>query len=158
MKANELMTPSPCCASTNDSAKDVARLMRDNDCGSIPVVDDSGCVVGIVTDRDLAIRALAEDKGPKTKVKDLMSTSPCCCAVDDDLDDVERMMADNQVRRVPIVDASGCCVGIIAQADLALAAERARVTEHEVAIVVEKISEPTRPFINRSGGQLEQRL
>jgi CBS-domain-containing membrane protein len=66
--------------------------------------------------------------------------------VDDELDAVEQAMADHQVRRVPIVDAAGCCVGIIAQADLALAAEHARLSEHEVAVVVEKISEPSRPL------------
>jgi CBS domain-containing protein len=144
MKATELMTPSPCCCSTNDLAKDVARMMRDNDCGSVPVVDDAGCVVGIVTDRDLAVRGLAEDKGADTSVRELMTVSPCCCGVEDDIRVIEEAMADNQVRRVPIVDAAGCCVGIIAQADLALAAEHARVSEHEVAVVVEKISEPGR--------------
>lgn len=158
MKAAELMTPSPCCCSANDSVKDVARIMRDNDCGSVPVVDDAGCLVGIVTDRDLAVRGLAEGKGADTAVRDIMTASLCCCRVDDDIAAVERTMADNQVRRVPIVDADGCCVGIIAQADLALAAERARVSEHEIAIVVEKISERTRPSANRDGGQAQQRF
>lgn len=157
MKATELMTPSPCCCSANDSVKDVARIMRDNDCGSVPVVDDDGCLVGIVTDRDLAVRGFAEGKGADAKVRDLMTASLCCCGVDDDIVDVERTMSDNQVRRVPIVDSTGCCVGIVAQADLARAAERARVTEHEVAIVVEKISEPSRPFAS-GGGPTEQRF
>jgi CBS domain-containing protein len=157
MKAIELMTPSPCCCSVNDSVQDVARIMRDNDCGSVPVVDDDGCLVGIVTDRDLAVRGFAEGMGANTKVRELMTASLCCCGADDDIADVERTMADNQVRRVPIVDSAGCCVGIVAQADLARAAERARVTEHEVAIVVEKISEPARPSPNRGGGQAEQR-
>lgn len=159
MKASELMTPSPCCSSTNDSVKEVARMMRDNDCGSVPVVDDAGCVVGIVTDRDLAVRGLAEGKGADTMVRDVMTVSPCCCGPGDDVRDVERTMADQQVRRIPIVDASGCCVGIIAQADLALAAERNRVSEHEVAIVVEKISEPGPQSTTRgANSQLEQQF
>ena len=142
MKANELMTPTPTCASTQDSARHVARLMRDCDCGSIPVVDENKRVVGMITDRDLAIRALADDKNGDTKVGELMTASPCCASVDDNVRDIERLMSDNQVRRIPIVDASGCVVGIVAQADLARAAERDRVTEREVALVVEAISEP----------------
>jgi CBS domain-containing protein len=159
MKANELMTPSPCCCSENDSAQDVARMMRDNDCGSVPVVNDSGGVVGIVTDRDLALRAIADGKDGSTKVRDLMTASPCCCDADDDVRDVERMMSEHQVRRIPIVDESGRCVGIVAQADLARAAADDRtITEHEIAIVVEKISEPGIRTAERGPGkQPEQR-
>ena len=143
MKAKELMTPSPCCTSTQDTARDVARLMRDNDCGAIPVVDENGTIVGMITDRDLAIRALAEGKTADSKVGELMTASPCCASVEDSLRDVQRLMSENQVRRIPIVDAKGKCVGIISQADLARAAERDKVTEHEVALVVEAISEPS---------------
>lgn len=159
MKARELMTPSPCCASTQDSAREVARLMRDNDCGAIPVVDEKNAVVGMITDRDLAIRALAEGKDADSKVGELMTASPCCASVDDSVRDVQRLMSDNQVRRIPIVDANGKCVGIISQADLARAAERDKVTEHEVALVVEAISEPSavsRKML-RNGESAEQR-
>lgn len=157
MKASEVMTAGPCCASINDSARDVAQLMLANDCGSIPIVDD-GCIVGIVTDRDLAVRGLASGKGADTPVRDLMTAGPCCCSSSDDLKDVERTMADRQVRRVPVVDADGCCVGIIAQADLARAAvEDRRVSEHEVAVVVERISEPRRGFAD-SSRQIETRF
>jgi CBS domain-containing protein len=149
MNASEIMTASPCCCSPNDSLQDVARMMRDNDCGAVPVVEN-GCLVGIVTDRDLAIRALAEGKNASAQVSDVITRDPCCCDVSADLRDVEKIMADNQVRRVPVVDASGCCVGIIAQADLARAAhDGGRVSEHEVAIVVERISEPSRPEASR---------
>ncbi len=161
MKAKELMTPSPCCASTQDSARDVARLMRDNDCGAIPVVDEKNAIVGMITDRDLAIRALAEGKSADSKVGELMTASPCCASVDDSVRDIERLMSDNQVRRIPIVDAHGKCVGIISQADLARAAERDKVTEHEVALVVEAISEPsayTTRQMARDGGSPEQRV
>lgn len=158
MKAKELMTPSPCVASTQDSARDVAKLMRDNDCGAIPVVEDN-VVVGMITDRDLAIRALAEGKGADTKIGELMTASPCCAALDDSIRDIERLMSENQIRRIPIVDAKGKCVGIISQADLARAAERDKVTEHEVALVVEAISEPSavsRQML-RNGERPEQR-
>jgi len=157
MKANEIMTTGPCCCSPSDSIGDVARLMRDNDRGSVPIVE-GGCVVGIVTDRDLAVRGLASGKSASTRVRDLMTSSPCCAAADDDVRDVEKIMADRQVRRVPIVDADGCCVGIVSQADLARAAlDGARVSEHEVAIVVEAISQPQhRPFDRGAGSDLEQ--
>ncbi len=144
MKAADMMTPNPCCVSATDSIENVAKIMRDNDCGSIPVLDDDGSVMGIVTDRDLAVRGLAEGKTGSTTVRDVMTASPACCAVDDDIRVVEKTMSDNQVRRVPIVNSAGACVGIISQADLALAAERSKVSEHEVALVVEKISEPVR--------------
>jgi len=157
MKANEIMTTGPCCCSPSDSIGDVARLMRDNDCGSVPIVE-GGCVVGIVTDRDLAVRGLASGKSASTRVRDLMTSSPCCAAADDDVRDVEKIMADRQVRRVPIVDADGCCVGIVSQADLARAAlDGARVSEHEVAIVVEAITQPQdRAFDRGAGSDLEQ--
>lgn len=158
MKANQIMTSSPCCCSSTDSAAEAARLMRDNDCGSVPVVDD-GCIVGIVTDRDLAVRALADGKGGAARVSELMTASPCCCDAEADISEVEKVMSDNQVRRVPIVDADGCCIGIISQADLARAAAHGeRVSDHEVAIVVEAISEPARDrFARGANSELEQR-
>jgi CBS domain-containing protein len=158
MKAMELMTASPCCASTTDTLADVARQMRDHDCGSVPVIDH-GSIVGIVTDRDLAIRALADGLGADTKVVEVMTTSPACCSGDADVRDVERLMSDRQVRRVPVVDADNRVVGIISQADLARAAFRARVSDREVAIVVEAISEPPlRAAPRRASAELEQQL
>jgi CBS domain-containing protein len=149
MKASDIMTSSPCCCSSSDSLQDVARTMRDNDCGAVPVVDD-GCVVGIVTDRDLAVRALADGMSADVKVGDFITRDPQCCAADDDIRDVERLMADNQIRRVPVVNADGSCVGIVSQADLARAAfDGSRISEHEVAIVVERVSVPRRISFDR---------
>jgi signal-transduction protein with cAMP-binding, CBS, and nucleotidyltransferase domain len=117
--------------------------MRDRDCGCVPIVDDAGSVVGIVTDRDLAVRGIAAGKESTTKLNDLMTPAASCCGVDDDLRDVEQKMAELQVRRIPIVDASGRCLGIISQADIARAsATDSTVTEQEIALVVEKISQP----------------
>lgn len=158
MKAMELMTASPCCASTTDTLADVARHMRDHDCGSVPVIDH-GSIVGMVTDRDLAIRALADGRGADTKVVEVMTSSPSCCSADAEVRDVEKLMADKQVRRVPVVDGDRRVVGIISQADLARAASRARVTDREVAIVVEAISEPPiRAAQRRASAELEQPL
>jgi CBS domain-containing protein len=143
MKAKEIMTASPSVCSSTDSLETVARLMRDKDCGAVPIVD-SGRVVGIITDRDIAIRAIADGKAAGAKVGDIMTAAPQCCGPDDDISEVERVMSERQVRRIPIVDASGRCVGIVSQADLAMASSKnSRVTDQEVAIVVQAISEPS---------------
>jgi CBS domain-containing protein len=145
MKAQDLMTANPACCTPDDTAERVTQLMAENDCGCIPVVADQNDtrVVGVVTDRDIAIRGVAKGKGPDTRVRDLMTLDPFCCPADADLRDVERVMAERQVRRVVVVDGGGRCLGVIAQADLALAAERKQeVSDVEVARVIERISEP----------------
>jgi CBS domain-containing protein len=145
MKAKDLMTPQPCCCSPNDSITEVASIMRDNDCGSVPVVE-AGRIVGIVTDRDLTVRALARGLTGEATVRDVMTASPECCEENDDIHSIERVMSERQVRRVPIVNADGGCVGIVSQADLARATHsRKQVSEHEVAETVARISEPA-PF------------
>jgi CBS domain-containing protein len=137
------MTRDPSCLRRDDTARHAAQVMRDKDCGVVPIVDDGRRVIGVVTDRDLAIRGIAAGKGPDTRLNDLMTTSVHCCTQDDDLRDVERKMAELQVRRICIVDAGGRCMGIISQADIARAARDNAVTEQEVALVVEQISQPT---------------
>lgn len=144
MQAQEIMTANPACCTQDDTTRKAAELMQQHDCGCLPVVDDSETrhVLGVVTDRDIATRAVAAGKGPETKVRDVMSTQPSCCGIEDELDEVERIMSERQVRRVPVVDAHGCCVGMVSQADLARAAQRSGdVSEREVARVVERISE-----------------
>jgi CBS domain-containing protein len=163
MKAQELMTANPACCTPDDSIDRAAQLMADNDCGCIPVVasrNDSR-VVGVITDRDIAIRGVAKGKGPDARIRDLMTVDPFCCLADADIKDVERVMADRQVRRVLVVDSGRCCVGVIAQADLARAAERRKdVSDVEVALVVERISEPApgRASGTTSQGASELRL
>ena len=137
------MTRDPVCLRRDDTARLAAQAMRDQDCGVIPIVDDGRRVIGVVTDRDLAIRAIAAGKGPDTRLSDVMTSNVHCCSADDDLRDVERKMAELQVRRICIVDAGGRCMGIISQADIARAAHDNAVSEQEVALVVEQISEPT---------------
>ena len=144
MKAQDLMTPCPASCTPDDTARRAALLMSENDCGCLPVVEsrNSDRVVGVVTDRDIALRAVARGKGPDTPVRELMTADPECCPADADVEAVEHVMADRQVRRVVIVDGAGCCVGIVSQADLAREADRGRdVSEREVARVVERISE-----------------
>ena len=144
MRAKEIMTANPQCVSATDKVGTVAKLMRDADCGSIPVVDDAtGRVVGIITDRDLTVRVLAGGgRGSDTVVTDVMTGYPYSARPDDDLRHVEKIMVDRQIRRVPVVDVDGRCVGIISQGDIARAALATpdAVSDHEVAIVVERIS------------------
>jgi CBS domain-containing protein len=145
MRAQDLMTMSPACVTGDEDVRKVAKLMQEHDCGCIPVVDatDNRRVIGVITDRDIAVRGVAQGKGPDTKVKDLMTRDLACCLPDDELGAVEGLMAERQVRRVVIVNDDGFCVGIVAQADLARATESSRdVTERELAHVVERISQP----------------
>ena len=143
MRAKDIMTKDPECCRPDDTAQQAARVMRDRDCGCLPIVDDAGRVVGIVTDRDLAVRGIASGKDPETKLNDLMTPVATCCGPDDDLRDVEKKMAELQVRRIPIVDGGGRCVGIVSQADIALASRDSTVTDREIALVVEQISQPS---------------
>ena len=144
MRARDIMTKDPQCCRREETVRRAAELMRDCDCGVLPVIDDARRVIGIVTDRDLAIRAIAMGKGPETRLSEVMTPSARTCSADDDLRDVERTMAELQVRRIPIVDAGGRCLGIISQADIARAAGRDNsVSEQEIALVIEQISEPT---------------
>jgi CBS domain-containing protein len=160
MQAKEIMTANPCCCSSDATVQEVARTMRDHDCGSVPVTDKSGRLVGIVTDRDLTVRVLAAGLDHASSIADIISREPASCSPDAELIEVERLMSDKQVRRVPIVDADKHCVGIVAQADLARATFDGRpVSEHEVALVVERVSLPHhRPFDHNVQMNLEQPL
>lgn len=120
MKARDVMTPEPACCSPSDSVKDAAALMVDNNCGEIPVVDKSGRLVGVVTDRDITCRCVAEGKSADTPVEEVMSSSLVTVMPDASIDECCKKMEDNQVRRLPVVDDQGKCCGIVSQADIAL--------------------------------------
>ena len=158
MRARDIMTRDPQCLRREDTARRAAEVMRDKDCGVVPVIDDARRVIGVVTDRDLAIRVIGYGKSPETRLADVMTPSVKCCAADDDLRDVERKMAELQVRRIPIVDAGGRCLGIISQADIARAAGKSdsAVSEEEIALVIEQISEPAHPPRPRTNGGISE--
>lgn len=145
MKARDLMTPDPAQVTPSDSLQRVSQLMAEHDCGCIPVVTaaDQRSLVGVVTDRDIAIRAVAEGRPVTTPIGEIMTQNPDCVNPDDDIEQVEKLMADRQIRRVVVVADSGECVGIIAQADLARASKRSsEPTPKEMVDVLEKISQP----------------
>jgi CBS domain-containing protein len=161
MRARDIMTRDPQCCRREDTARRAAEIMRDKDCGVIPVVDDSRRVVGIVTDRDLAVRVIAAGKSADIRLSEVMTAGAKCCFADDDLRDVEHKMAELQVRRIPICDAGGRVLGIISQADIARAAGMdSEVSEQEIALVLEQISEPahrSRARANNTATQTEPR-
>jgi CBS domain-containing protein len=139
MKCSELMTKDPSCCLPTDTVFDAAQLMKSEDVGPIPIVNDKQTrkLAGIVTDRDLALKVVAEGLDPKqTRVEEVMTTGVQTCGPDDDVSDVLALMEQHHVRRVPIVDDEDCLVGIIAQADVATRIDQADKT-HEV---VEEIS------------------
>jgi CBS domain-containing protein len=125
MKVNEIMTRDPRTTTPDASLQDAARLMKQANVGLIPVVEGKGSnnLVGVITDRDIAIRVVADGRdATSTTVREAMSGSPSTCRHDDDVDDVMELMGKEQLRRVPIVDERGSLVGIVAQADIVLQA------------------------------------
>jgi CBS domain-containing protein len=142
MKASEIMTPSPRTCTAQASVQEVARMMKEADTGVIPVVEAAGSerLIGLVTDRDLALRVPAQGRGPDTKVQEAMSSEVAGVRPDDDLKTVRRLMEERQVRRVPVCDEQGRCLGIISQADLALDDV---ISDKQVGRTVEAISQPS---------------
>jgi CBS domain-containing protein len=141
MKVKDIMTENPACCVPESSIQDAARLMADCDCGEIPVLENAqSCrVVGVITDRDIACRAVAHGKDFKTtKVQEIMSSPVITVSAETDLEKCCRIMEENQVRRIPVADRSGRCVGIVAQADIARSAG-----EHETAEFVRDVSRRT---------------
>lgn len=137
--AKDLMTANPACCKPETPLDQVAKLMVQHDCGEIPVLDVSEQVVGVVTDRDIVCRVVAEGKNPLAYTADIcMSQLVVTVPVDAPVRDVLAEMEKHQVRRVPVVDNRGRCIGMISQADLAWAGR-----EHEVAELVREVSRDT---------------
>jgi CBS domain-containing protein len=128
--AKEIMTPAPQCCSAETPLNEVANLMVEADCGEIPVTDASNRLIGVITDRDIVCRVVAKGKNPSAvTASECMSEPVVVVNEDTKLEDVVAVMEENQIRRVPVVDASGCCCGIISQADVALSANETETGE-----------------------------
>lgn len=141
MQVKDLMTAEPAYCTPNSTLLDVARLMRGRDCGAIPVVKDSATgreLVGIITDRDIVIRGVAEGGDPfGLTAGQCMSMVVATVAPEASLEDCADVMEEHQVRRVPVVDRQGNCCGIVAQADLARKGPASQTAE-----VVCEVSQP----------------
>ena len=135
MRCSELMTKSVKTAASTMSLRDVAAIMRDGDMGAVPVVD-SGKLIGIVTDRDIVVRCVAQGKADTSTVVDAMTTELFTVRPDDFAFEAIRLMGDKQVRRIPVVGTNGELAGIISMADVALEME----DEREIAETLEEIS------------------
>lgn len=141
MNVKDLMSPEPACCTTDTSLAEVARLMVGNDCGEIPVVEDNTTKIpiGVVTDRDIVCRVIANDQNPlETTAGACMSKPVVTVTPDMSLEECCRLMEEKLVRRLPVVDDSGACVGIVSVADIALHTGK-NVAGH----IVRELSEPT---------------
>ncbi len=128
--AKDLMTADPQCCTADTPLNEVAKLMVECDCGQIPVVDDAKKLVGVITDRDIVCRVVAKGQNPSALTAQDAMTQPVMSVTEDaTLEDVLAKMEEHQVRRLPVVDASGGCCGIISQADVALVADESETGE-----------------------------
>lgn len=142
MNARDLMTSNPACCTMDTPLQEVARMMVECDCGEIPVVErhDLKKPVGVVTDRDVVCRAIAEGRNPLTMNAGHVMSSPAVCARDTDhVDEIKRMMETHQVRRIPVVGQTGEICGIVSLADIAR-----RDSRKETGEVVKEVSAPAR--------------
>ena len=141
MRCSDVMTPNPVCCDGSENVVKAAQMMNTENVGSIPVVDNerNRLLLGIVTDRDLTLEVIGENRNPQsTRVEDVMTYDPATCYPDDDLSKAVDVMSEYQIRRVPVIDINGHILGIIAQADIALYSNNAQKT----AELVEEISKP----------------
>lgn len=145
LRCRDIMTRSLTVAVRENTLQEVAAMMRDSDAGVIPVVESSsesdanhqGKLVGVITDRDIVVRAVADGKDiTTTKAEEIMTNELHTALADDRIFDVIRKMGDKQIRRVPVVDADGNLCGIVSMADIALETE----DNKELAEVLEEIS------------------
>jgi CBS domain-containing protein len=136
MKVGDCMTRDVRLASPDETLREAARAMADLDAGVLPVSENDR-LVGMITDRDIAIRAIAEGLGPDARVRDVMSKEIRYCFEDDDADDLLENMGEQQLRRMPVLNANKRLVGIISIGDLA--------GREEARLAGEALSEISRP-------------
>ena len=145
MRCRDLMTTTVHACRESDTVKRCGELMRDERIGFVPVLDGEQHVVGVVTDRDLAIRVLAADWPPTTRVRQVMTPDVVTCRPDDEIRVAEERMTTRLVTRVPIVDSSRRCVGILSLADV-FRVEESRRAGDVLRAVAARESVPPLPF------------
>ncbi len=136
MKISEVMTREVATVRADQTAQEAANFMLTGDAGSIPVTDGDR-LIGMITDRDIAVRGVAKGHGPDTPVRELMTSGLICAREDDNVDEVATKMSEAQVRRLPVIDSSENLIGIVSLGDLS------RETEGESAHhALEGVSQP----------------
>jgi CBS domain-containing protein len=131
MHIRDIMTLNPACCTPEESAQTVAQMMCESNVGAIPVVSDRKTqkLTGIITDRDLCCSVIARGLDPvKTPIRESMHHNPVVCRPDERVESAEHAMQKHQVRRVPVVDEQGRCIGIVSQADIALKHEPQQIS------------------------------
>ena len=144
MKTKHVMTKDPSCCLPSDPASRAARIMRDENIGVVPVIDNeqSQKIVGVVTDRDLCMNVVAESRNPDgVLVETCMTTAVVSCSASDAVDKVMELMKENQIRRIPVVDDQHRLQGIVSMADLVSRAELKPAQAHDT---LKKVSAPSR--------------
>lgn len=152
MKISDVMSREVALVRPDQPIKDAAQLMFDLDVGILPVTDQDR-LVGMITDRDIAVRAVGAGRGPDTPIRSVMSPDVCYCFDDQAINEVANNMADIQVRRLPVLDRDKRLVGIIAIADIA----RSSIADGSVETAVSGISAPG-GYHTQSKNGLEARL
>ena len=149
MQVRNLMTTDTACCSPDASLREAAQLMADCDCGAIPVTDDgNGRLLGMITDRDIACRAVAQGLDPNaTRVDEIMTSPALTVSPDASLEEALNRMEQAQVRRIPVTDGQGRCKGILSQADIAT-----HTTARDTAELVSAVSQPGGNTLGMSGG------
>ncbi len=141
MKVKELMTADPACCISETALQEVAHMMIEHDCGEIPVLDnkETKLPIGVITDRDIVCRTVARGLNPLDLTAADCMSKPCVTVTADiSVEECSKILEENRIRRVPVVDADGACCGIVALADIAL-----RAGEGVTAEVIKELSEPT---------------
>jgi CBS domain-containing protein len=146
MQIDSLMTKDVACVGQHQSLNEAAHLMWEHDCGSVPVVDERGQVIAMITDRDISMAAYTQGKHLRDiPVSCAMSKELFCCRPDDDLARVESIMQSHQVRRIPILDDQSHALGIVSLSDIARACRRGvrGVVARDLSATLAAVSEPT---------------
>jgi CBS domain-containing protein len=142
MRLRDIMTPKPECIGPDDTLQEAASRMRDLDVGPLPVCGADDRLAGMITDRDITVRAVAEGKDPKTtRVREAMSEGIVYGFEDQEVDDAARLMEQRQIRRLAVLDHDKRLVGIVSLGDLAVeGGDRAKAGE-----ILQEVSEPAMP-------------
>jgi len=141
MEVREIMTPKPICCTPDTHLETIARSMVRHDCGEIPVVEsaESMRLVGVITDRDIVCRTLAQGKNPLSMTARECMSTPCVTVTPEtSLEDCCQVMEEHRIRRVPVADRNGCCCGMVSQADIAR-----RAPAEQAAEMLREVSQPT---------------
>lgn len=142
MQVSEVMTVGAECTSPNATLREAARKMRDLDVGTLPVCGDSDRLVGMITDRDMAVRAIAEGRDPSTaRVREFMTPDVVYCFEDQDVNEAAHLMQENQIRRLVVLNREDRLVGIVSLGDLAVETGDMQLA----GCTIEAVSEPSAP-------------